>query len=85
MEFDQEVFGEKEESLAPSVIRDMLDQLRDLSKRYMNIKVMMDTEPMIEPIPLREYDPEERSRRLFLLTVSQFTSKIKRILLKLKY
>ena len=53
IEFGQEVYGELEEDLAPSVIKDMLDQLTELSKRYLNIKVMLDTDPEIVTIPLR--------------------------------
>ena len=60
MVFGQEVYGELEENQAKSVIKDMLDQLTELSKRYLNIKVMIDTELVIEATPLREFDPEER-------------------------
>ena len=62
----------------------MLEQLSELGKRYLGIKIMMDTEPKIEPIPLREYDSETRSHRTPVYTVSQFIYKIKKKLLKLQ-
>ena len=49
----------------------MLEQLTELGERYLGIKVMMDMEPKIELIPLREYDPKTRSNRILLLTVKQ--------------
>ena len=52
VDFGQEVYGEDEENLAPSVIRDMLEQLSELGKRYLGMKWMIDTEPKIEFIPM---------------------------------
>ena len=49
VEFAKEVYGEEEESLDPSVIRDMLEQLSELGKRYLGVKIMIATEPKIEP------------------------------------
>ena len=84
VEFAQDIYGEEEENLAPSVIRDMLDQLFELGKRYLGIRTMLDTDPKIESIPLREYDSVTRSYRTPVYTVSQFIHKIKKKLLKLQ-
>ena len=54
--FAQEVYGDLEEDPGNSVIKDLLDQLTELGKRYLNIKVMLDTEPEIEAISLRDVD-----------------------------
>ena len=70
--------------MAPSVIRDLLDQLSELSKRYLGIRTMMDSDPKIEPIPLREFDPITRSHRTPTYTVPQFIHKIKKKLLVLQ-
>ena len=53
VDLGKEAYGEDEEYIAPSVIRDLLDQLSELSKRYLGIRTMMDLDPKIEPIPLR--------------------------------
>ena len=45
---------------------------------------MMDSDPKIEPIPLREFDPVTRSHRTPAYTVSQFIHKIKKKLLVLQ-
>ena len=45
---------------------------------------MLDTDPKIEPIPVREYDPVTRNHRTPVYTVSQFIHKIKKKLLKLQ-
>ena len=62
----------------------MLEQLSELGKRYLGIKIMMDTEPKIEPISLREYDSETRGHRTPVYIVSHFIYKIKKKLLKLQ-
>ena len=62
----------------------MLEQLSKLEKRYLGIKTMLDTDPKIEYIPLREYDSVTRSNRTPVYTVSQFIYKIKKKLLKLQ-
>ena len=41
VEFGQEVYGEDEENLVPSVIRNMLEQLSEPGRRYLGIKVMI--------------------------------------------
>ena len=73
-----------DENLAPSVVKDMLGQLNGLSKRHLDIKLMVDTEPNISPIPYTEADPVDGSLRTTNLPVGQFTSRIKRRLLELK-
>ena len=71
VEFGQEVCSELEEDLAPSVIKDMLDQLNGLSKRHLDINVMINTDPEIAPIPFNEADPDDGSLRVMNLSVAQ--------------
>ena len=54
IEFGQEVNDEVDGYIAPSVIKDLLDQLSNLSKRFLEIKLMSDIEPDIAPIPYIE-------------------------------
>ena len=70
--------------MSPSLLRDFLDQLSELGKRYLGIRTMLDTDPKIEPIPLREFDSVTRSFRTAAYTVSQFIHKIKKKLLVLQ-
>ena len=71
-------------NLAPSVIKDLLDQLSNLSKRHLDIKLMSDVEPDIAPIPYTEEDSVDGSLRTISLSVGQFTYRIKRRLIELK-
>ena len=84
IEFGQEVNDEVDGHIAPSVIKDMLDQMSSLSKRHLDIKLMSDVEPDIVPIPYIEEDSVDGSARTLSLPVGQFTYKIKRKLLELK-
>ena len=84
VDLSKEAYNEEEEYLAPSVIRDLLDQLSELSKRYLRIRTMMDSDLKIEPIPLREFDPITRSHRTPTYTVPQYIHKIKKKLLILQ-
>ena len=84
IEFGQEVNDEVDGYIAPSVIKDLLDQLSNLSKRFLDIKLMSDIEPDIAPIPYIEEDSVDGSARTLSLPVGQFTYKIKRKLLELK-
>ena len=45
IEFGQEVNDKVDGYIAPSVIKDLLDQLSNLSKRFLEIKLMSDIEP----------------------------------------
>ena len=50
IEFGQEVNDEVDGYIAPSVIKDLLDQLSNLSKRFLEIKLVSDVEPDIAPM-----------------------------------
>ena len=84
IEIGQEVNDEVDGYIASSVIKELLDQLRNLSKRFLEIKLMSDVEPDIAPIPYIEKDSVDGSARTLSLPVGQFTYKIKRKLLELK-
>ena len=84
VDLGKEAYDEDEEYMAPSVIRDLLDQLSELSKRYLGIRTMMDKDPKIEPISLREFDPITRSHRTSTYSVPQYIHKIKKKLLILQ-
>ena len=60
LELGKEVFEDKE-NIASSVIRDLLDQVTEISRRYLEIRTKMDEEPKIAPIGLREFDPTTKS------------------------
>ena len=47
IQFHQEVCEETEGTTASSVLKDLIDQLGNLNKRLLNIKVMADSEPNI--------------------------------------
>ena len=84
IEFSQEVNNEVEGYIAPSVIKDLLEQLSSLNKRFLEIKLMSDVEPNITPIPFTEEDSVDGSTRATSLPVGQFMYRIKRKLLELK-
>ena len=84
IEFHSEVNNEMEGYIAASVIKDLLEQLNGLNKRLLEIKLMCDIEPDIQPIPFTEVDPLDGSARTVSLTVGQFIYRIKRNLLELK-
>ena len=84
VEFSQEVNNEVEGYIAPSVIKDLLEQLSGLIKRFLEIKLMSDVDPDITPIPFTEEDSVDGSTRTISLPVGQFMYRIKRKLLELK-
>ena len=57
IEFHSEVNNEMEGFIAASVIKDLLEQLNGLNKRLLEIKLMCDIEPDIQPIPFTEVNP----------------------------
>ena len=75
---------ETEGITANSVVKDLLDQLGNLNKRLLDIKVMADSDPNIPPLPFTESDPLDGSIRSVNLPVSQFIYKIMKNLLELK-
>ena len=57
LELGKEVFEDEEDEMAPSVIRDLREQVSEISRRYLEIRTKMDEEPKIAPLGLREFDP----------------------------
>ena len=57
IKFHSEVNNEMEGYIAASVIKDLLEQLNGLNKRLLEIKLMCDIEPDIQPIPFTEVNP----------------------------
>ena len=57
LEFYREVSEKTEGITANSVVKDLLDQLGNLNKRLLDIKVMADSDPNIPPLPFTESDP----------------------------
>ena len=84
VDLGKEVYEEDEEQLAPSVIRDLLDQLSELSRRFLEIRTKMDEEPKIDPINLREFDPITMSHKTSSLSVPQYLHKLRKKLLILQ-
>ena len=84
VDLGKEAYDEDEEYMAPSVIRDLLDQLSELSKRYLGIRTMMDEDPKIDPISLREFDPITRSHKTSSYSVPQYLHKFRKKLLILQ-
>ena len=84
LEFYREVNEETEGITANSVVKDLLDQLGNLNKRLLDIKIMADSEPNIPPLPFAESDPLDGSIRSVNLPVNQFIHRIKKTLLELK-
>ena len=81
VDLGKEAYDEDEEYMAPSVIRDLLDQLSELSKRYLGIRTMMDEDPKIDPISLREFDPITRSHKTSSYSVPKYLHKFSKKLL----
>ena len=84
VEFSKEVNNEMEGYIAASVIKDLLEQLSGLNKRFLEIKLMSDVEPDITPIPFTEEDSIDGSARTISFPVGHFMYRIKRKLLELK-
>ena len=84
LQFQQQVCKETEGTTATAVVKDLIDQLANLNKRLLDIKVMGDSEPNIPPLPFTEYDPLDGSLRNIKLSVGQFIQKIRKKLLELK-
>ena len=84
LEFYREVCEETEGITANSVVKDLLDQLGNLNKRLLDIKVMADSDPNIPPLPFTESDPLDGSITNINLPVSRFIYRIKKSLLELK-
>merc|ERR1712030_180440 len=63
LEFYREVNEETEGITANSVVKDLLDQLGNLNRRLLDIKIMADSEPNIPPLPFTESDPLDGSIR----------------------
>ena len=75
---------ETEGITASSVVKDLIDQLGNLNKRLLDIKVMGDSERNIPPLPFTEHDPLDGSLRNINLPVGQFIQRIRKRLLELK-
>ena len=75
---------ETEGTTASAVVKELIDQLANLNKRLLDIKVMGDSEPNIPPLPFTEYDPLDGSLRNINLPVGQFIQRIRKRLLELK-
>ena len=84
VELGKEVFEEEVDQLAPSVIRDLLEQVSEISKRYLEIRTKMDEEPRIDPIGLREFDPATMSHRTSSLSIPLYLNKLRKKLLILQ-
>ena len=75
---------ETEGTTASAVVKDLIDQLANLNKRLLDIKVMSDSEPNIAPLPFSEYDSLDGALRNINLPVEQFIQKVRKRLLELK-
>ena len=84
LQFHQQVVDETEGTIAATVVKDLIDQLANLNRRLLDIKVMGDTEPNIAPLPFTEYDPLGGSIRNINLPVDLFIQKVRKRLLELK-
>ena len=78
VDLGKEVFEEDVDQQAPSVIRDLLEQVSEISKRYLEIRTKMDEEPRIDPIGLREFDPATMSHRTFPLSIPLYLNKLRK-------
>ena len=56
--YKEEVFTATEIDLTPSVIKDFIDQLSDMKKRFTSIQSMDDHEPPVVPITITEMDSD---------------------------
>ena len=63
---------------------DLLDQLSELSKRYLGIRTMMDEDPKIDPISLREFNPIKSFHKILSYSVPQYLHKFRKKLLILQ-
>merc|ERR1712215_338146 len=84
VELGKEVFEEEEDEMAPSVIRDLLDQVTEISRRYLEVRTKSDEDPKIPPIPLKEFDPISASYRTLNFTIPSYLNKLKKKLLVLQ-
>ena len=78
------MFEEEEDEMAPSVIKDLLDQVTEISRRQLEIRIKSDEDPKIPPIPLKEYDPISYSYRIMNHTIQSYLIKLKKKLLVLQ-
>ena len=66
---------------ALSIIKNLLEQLFELGKRHLNIKVMVDDEPKMEGTTIRDLDTHDGTYNVYKLIVTQFISQaIKKLL-----
>ena len=84
LELGKEVFEDEGDEIAPSVIRDLLEQVSEISRRYLEIRTKMDEEPKIAPIGLREFDPTTMSYRTLTFPIPLYLNKLKKKLLILQ-
>ena len=84
VDLGKEVYEEDEEQVAPSVIRDLLDQLSELSRRFLEIRTKMDEDPKIDPISLRKFDPITMTHKASSYSVPQYLHKLRKKLLILQ-
>ena len=84
VELGKEIFEEEEDEMAPSVIRDFLDQVTEISRRYLEIRTKSDEDPKIPPIPLKEFDPISTSYRTLNYAIPSYLNKLKKKLLVLQ-
>ena len=68
LELGKEVFEDEGDEMAPSVIRDLLEQVSEISRRYLEIRTKTDEDPKIPPIALKEFDPVTTSYRTLSYT-----------------
>ena len=54
LQFHQEVCEETEGTTASAVVKDLIDQLANLNKRLLDIRVMGESEPNIPPLPFSQ-------------------------------
>ena len=84
LELGKEVFEDEGDEMAPSVIRDLLEQVSEISRRYLEIRTKTDEDPKIPPIPLKEFDPVTTSYRTLSYTIPLYLNKLKKKLLILQ-
>ena len=56
--FKDEIYNAGVSDLSTSVLKDFLDQLGEMKKRFTNIRSMDDHEPPMVPIDVTEYDSD---------------------------
>ena len=67
--------------MAPSLIRDLLEQVFEISRRYLEIRTKTDEDPKIPPLALKEFDPVTTSYRALSYTIPLYLNKLKKKLL----